>query len=221
MSDRRFPAPQWLLAIAFAAVAGGSGCRKSGDVEAAREGAGAPPTTGEATSAGPDAAPTVAPGVEADVAAAAPSSGSTDRVPEPPAAEDGRVVRGDGYEGVILAGEETAAGAGEPWTPSIDDVATAERLVREQLSRMTASPAYQQEQVGELVARLPEYRRQYVARRGPDGHRVLWINFFRLRGESDWTSGLVVVRGGGHDFFNLEVDLDAAACRDLRINSPR
>jgi hypothetical protein len=221
MRGQRLPVPVWLPAIALVVVACGPGCRKRGDIDVTREGTGTRPTTDEATSFVPETAPTALPSAEAGVAAIAVPRASTDSVPEAPATESARMVRGAGYEGMILTGEGLAAGAAEPWTPSTDDVAAAERLVREQLPGMAASPAYQQEKVGEIVVRLPEYRRQYVARRGPDGHRVLWINFFRSPDEPDWTAGLVVVRGGGHDYFNLEVDLDAGACRALQINSPR
>jgi hypothetical protein len=110
------------------------------------------------------------------------------------------------------------------YTPSPADVEQAEQLIAKQLPSMTASPAYQQEKLPEIVARLSSYVRQYVGLKTPQGQRVLWVSFILSPARHpEWRTGLVTVRGGGHGYFSLMVNLDAgaSACQELRINSPR
>jgi len=158
---------------------------------------------------------------DSTVPSSADAAGGTDGAEAP---EGGpRMVRGEGYEGVILDSQDAEGDdpGGQTWLPTAADVAKAEQLVREQLPGLTASPEYQQGVVRDITDHLSEYRRQYVGRPVEGGRRVLWINFFRSAGFPEWTTGVVFVRGGGHDYFNLTVDLDDRRCGELQINSPR
>ena len=138
---------------------------------------------------------------------------------------EGRIVEGPGYRGVIFP-EEADVGPSAPggrWTPTAADIAQAERFVREQLAVLAASPSSRQEAVPRIAARLAESRRQYVGLRGEDGEQSIWVNFFTTPEDRhpDWTRSVVSVPGGGEDYFQLTVDMDAFACRGLRINASR
>jgi len=138
---------------------------------------------------------------------------------------EGRIVEGPGYRGVVFPAEaeEGPSAPGGRWTPTEADIAVAERFVREKLPSLAASPSYQQEAVPRIVARLAEYRRQYVGLRGESGELSVWVNFFAGPADQypDWTRSVVLVRGGGEAYFQLTVDMDAFSCRELRINSSR
>jgi hypothetical protein len=108
------------------------------------------------------------------------------------------------------------------YTPSAADVEQAERLIARQLPSLTATPAYQQPRLPEIVARLARYSRQYFGLKTPNGQRVLWVSFLlSTAAHPGWRTAQVSVRGGGHGYFDLLVNLDAGACQELRINSPR
>jgi hypothetical protein len=153
--------------------------------------------------------------------------------PEPAAAQEGvtvggiegRIIKGPGYRGVVFpeSAEVGPPTAHNRWTPTDADVAEAERLVREGLSSLVPSPSSQKEAVPRIVARLAEYRRQYVGLRAEAGEQTVWINFFRAGEDQypDWKRSIVSIRGGGEDYFQLTVDMDAFSCRGLRINLPR
>ncbi|MBI5485819.1 MAG: hypothetical protein HY905_00650 [Deltaproteobacteria bacterium] len=138
---------------------------------------------------------------------------------------EGRIVEGPGYRGVVLP-EEVEAGPPAPggrWTPTEADVAQAERLVREHLGALAASPAGRGTAVSRLVARLADYRRQYVGLRGEDAEQSMWINFFDApeAEHPGWTRATVSACGAGDGCFQLTVDMDAFLCRGLRIGPPR
>jgi hypothetical protein len=138
---------------------------------------------------------------------------------------EGRIVEGPGYRGVAFpdSAEVGPSTTGNRWTPTDADVAEAERLVRERLASLVPSPSHQAEAVPRIVARLTEYRRQYVGLRAEDGEQTMWINFFRAGADQhpDWTRSIVSVRGGGEDYFQLTVDMESFSCCGLRINPPR
>jgi hypothetical protein len=142
-----------------------------------------------------------------------------------PAGSEGRIVDGPGYRGVIFAADVEAGptAPGGRWTPTAADIAEAERLVREKLPSLTASPSDQQAAVPRIAARLAEYRRQYVGLRAADGQPSIRVSFFAGPEDRhpDWTRSIVSVRGGGEDYFQLTVDMETSSCRELRINSPR
>ncbi len=111
-----------------------------------------------------------------------------------------------------------------PWSPSAVDLDAADRLLVACVPTLEPAVADHAEARSKIVAGLAEYRRQFVPFRDSQGHRLLWINLFRDRAgdhHPDWRTELVSVRGGGHGYFSILVDLDGGRCSDLRINSPR
>lgn len=135
---------------------------------------------------------------------------------------EGRLIEGRGFRGVIFP-EDAAVGPSAPgghWTPTDADIVEAERHVRQQLASLVAAPAARPGAAPRLAGRLAEYRRQYVGLRGESAEQSIWINFFAAPDDRhpDWTRTRVSVSGGGEDYFQLVVDMDAFTCRELRIN---
>ena len=107
-------------------------------------------------------------------------------------------------------------------TPTAEEVSKAEGWIATQLPALKVSPDYQQKTLPEIIKRLPDYARQYFGYADAKGRRSLWVNFIlNPERHEEWERELVTVRGGGHGYFNLWVDLEAATCRELRINSPK
>jgi len=193
------------LSFGIACLVAAAGCRNAGD--------GAATTTPRSDAGSRDESVTV------------PAPTAPAQQGEAMGGSEGRIVEGPGYRGVIFPAEaeEGPSAPGGRWTPTEADVAVAERFVRERLPSLAASPSYQQDAVPRIVARLAEYRRQYVGLRGESGELSIWVSFFLAPEEQhpDWTRSVVLVRGGGEAYFQLTVDMDAFNCRELKINSSR
>ncbi|MBN2494901.1 MAG: hypothetical protein JXR96_09955 [Deltaproteobacteria bacterium] len=138
-----------------------------------------------------------------------------------PSADQNRLVEG---RGVIFSASYASEQAGiEPelarFTPTEDDVQTAEDLIAAQLPRLLETHPDAQR----IISALPQYRRQYFGVMNRKGHRSLRIHFFHRGEEHDdsWKREVVSVRGGGHRYFELSVDLDEKRCRGLHVHGPR
>lgn len=122
-----------------------------------------------------------------------------------------------------VAAEHGLNKGSETWQPTPQDLALTNSLLAVCLPTLPAKPNYQADKTSQIVSALVEYRRQWVPHRDGQSHRILWLNAFRDRSNRhpDWRTKLVSVKGGGHDYFSVLIDLDTQRCTDLRINSPR
>ena len=115
-------------------------------------------------------------------------------------------------EGVILpgAGEGWFGPESKSWTPSEDDVRTAEPVVLERIG--AEEPA--------LFARLGEYLCQFIGIIW-EGRRRIYFNFFHRQQDGadvDWRTEGVFVMDGGDDYFHAVYDVDSGECVAFYVN---
>ncbi|MBN1770946.1 MAG: hypothetical protein JXB32_06795 [Deltaproteobacteria bacterium] len=127
-----------------------------------------------------------------------------------------RTASGEGYEGVVFVGED--------WTPGDAEIDRAEELIAAQLPTLAPTPASRARDLPDIVAALPEYRRQYVpiGARERSG-RVLEVVFLRDadRMHPEWRLNPVSACNERPGDFRLEVLLDAARCDGLAMRARR
>jgi hypothetical protein len=124
---------------------------------------------------------------------------------------DAGTINTGGVEGVIFpAGQAGANGLAFPttWTPSESDIAAAGPRIEAFLKSSAPS----------LASRLPKYRCQYFGIT-VEGKQRIYCNFFaRDAGFRDWKSRHVFVLDGGHQYFQLQYDVESSQCMYLMIN---
>jgi hypothetical protein len=140
-------------------------------------------------------------------------------VPIAPAPSTWTPVAGAGYQGVIvpaatapdfarwLTGREAAGG----WDPTPDDVARLEAALPAFLASAPNTP-------GDLMQKLPGYKRQYAGIIDGDGRSLILVNAFCDAGGTDWQSQPVLVLDGGDCFFHISYDPAAGTFSGLTIN---
>jgi hypothetical protein len=161
------------------------------------------------------------------------------------------VVSGKGYRGVIFPRppfKVEAFGGDAAWTPTSEDVAALESLLKTALENAVTDPAQitgprrassdltgdelrslregHTEEIGKILRRLGTYRRQYagISRKGT---RTIIVNLFPeepTRGDDwhrEWRSEWVDVKGGGIGYWHICFDVRRKAFHDFYANSPR
>lgn len=144
------------------------------------------------------------------------------------------VVISPGVEGAIIPeasvppGLPTPAYPGASWTPARSDVQLLETRLPEFLRRAAQQVppsaglglAPTPRQIGDLSARLRQFRRQYIGVT-TEGRRRVRVSAFPVSGFPDWRERLVTVLGGGCSFWRAEFDVETAQFVGLGCNSPR
>ncbi|HRV81217.1 MAG TPA: hypothetical protein P5218_07275 [Planctomycetota bacterium] len=115
-------------------------------------------------------------------------------------------------------GLEQPAGA---WTPTVAEVAQLERLLPAALQRGVEAPEslggasrpdWLRSEIPQILAHLPEYRRQYVGLVDAQGQRTILVRAFAGPGvdgsfpNEDWLQNLVIVDDGGFWYWQIEFD---------------
>jgi hypothetical protein len=161
------------------------------------------------------------------------------------------VVSGHGYRGVIFPRppfKVEAFGGDASWTPTSEDIATLESLLKTVLENAVADPEQitgphraasdltreelrrwrktHSEEIGKILRKLGTYRRQYagVSRKGT---RTIVVNLFPeepVSGDDwhrEWRSEWVEVQGGGAAYWGIHFDVRKKVFHDFYANSPR
>ncbi len=142
-------------------------------------------------------------------------------------------LSGEGYEGAFLAAAQAPwiVGAAErEWQPTPDDVRALERNLRVELERVQADPhsvdpyataesrrAFVRREVGEILERLPSYRRQYIGVIDSTGRKTIFINAFpgptwpegATFDFSSWRDQFIAVSDGGFWYWQARYDVEA------------
>lgn len=107
----------------------------------------------------------------------------------------------DGIEGVIVAEADVAAFGvnDEPWTPTVDNVISAEQAIAEEQGD------------------LPDHRRQYAGYI-EDGDHMIFVNGFCDDFGQDWEREPIIVMDGGECFFNAVYNVDSATLEWFTFN---
>lgn len=138
--------------------------------------------------------------------------------------QDGVEVAGDGYHGWLIdpdAHEGWMFPDGvEPFFPTEEEAATAEAVLAEQLPvEHDRATEWQREQLGEVLADLGSYERQYAGG-VVEGANLLYVNALCTTdvGGGDLSTDLIGVDDGGSCFWNATVDLDEGTLVHVSVN---
>ena len=104
----------------------------------------------------------------------------------------------------------------KPYTPSIEEIQTAEDVLLECYNKEasgTANPFYGR--------KLDDYYRQFVGAEIEGGDKVIWINCF-CKNEIDtfkkWKTDILIVADGGNCFFHVNINLKRKEYYGLMVN---
>lgn len=50
-----------------------------------------------------------------------------------------------------------------------------------------------------------------------EGNKIIWCNFFKFP-EDDWKDTIIIVKDGGHAYWQIEYDITNRDCQNLMIN---
>lgn len=141
--------------------------------------------------------------------------------------ERGEQLRWLGFEGAVAF-----------WEPSAEDIRSLEGVLRSELEQgaeqperlsdyAVGRPDYQdwvRDRVHEILARLPDYRRQYIGFESADGSRRIMLSAFPGPAFQDvfefprWREELVVVTDGGSRYWSVVYDLEIGTLREFACN---
>ncbi len=127
--------------------------------------------------------------------------------------QDSRSVKTDKVNGLIctnFADWKSMVKATEFWTPTKDDVLTAEDQIEAYLKKDSKF------HTPDLWRKLPEYKRQYIGI-VVNGHQRIFCNFF-CWSQLPLNEKPVFVFDGGECFFRIQYDLDEKTCYDFNAN---
>ncbi|WP_400192187.1 hypothetical protein [Hymenobacter sp. B81] len=134
-------------------------------------------------------------------------------------------VRGRQYRGVIFGTEYSIARAtglrDARYRPTAQEVAVAERLLRQQLKALNSGLSSQGGGQPVIHRSLGRYRRQYFGLINASGEKVIYINCVWGRdayATASLGSALVTVLDGGSQYWNVKVNLTRGVVYDLAVN---
>jgi hypothetical protein len=149
-------------------------------------------------------------------------------VPPTPKSAENTLIETAEYTGVIISDVGASKfsylfdeSSNEFWEPSIDDVSSTEKCIRQYLVSVEQEPkldAYQKEKVAFILENLAQYRRQYVGI-VVDGKRRIWVNsFFVDDSFPNWDRVPVDVEDGGRYFWQIEYLLLEDDCINFYVH---
>ena len=101
------------------------------------------------------------------------------------------------------------------WEPSVDDVSSAEKCIRQFLVSAQQNPkldTYQKQSAAFILENLETYRRQYVGI-VVDGEKQIWCNlFFSDDSFPEWKRIPVDVDGGGKHYWQMDYIVPRDEC---------
>jgi hypothetical protein len=107
------------------------------------------------------------------------------------------------------------------WEPSVKDVSSAERCIKQYLESMRDDPeldARPEAHAAFILENLGRYRRQYVGI-VVNGERRIWINaFFAEDSYPEWQRRPVYVLDGGNYYWDIAYVLPTDACIDFHVH---
>lgn len=117
----------------------------------------------------------------------------------------------DNYIGIFPGGAES-----KPFTPSIEEVALAEKLLRQAIDTIHF---YGHERF--VRNNLRKYLRQYFGYINSQGERIIEINALWKRDEdedSKWLTGREFVNDGGDHYWQIKINLTNKECFAFSVN---
>lgn len=138
--------------------------------------------------------------------------------------DDPTHVKGKGYEGYIF--DEThfvmvsVQQQKSRYTPTKDDVAAAEKLLKEKLPSINKGRVNQIRSCPVIDKKLKRYKRQYVGFINDKGEKILWINLIWVKRvtESELSKDIVSVQDGCSYYWNVKINVTTGEVFDLRVN---
>lgn len=120
-------------------------------------------------------------------------------------------VCGKGYEGYIFDATHFVMVSVQQqknrYTPTTDDVAAAEKLLKKDLQTINKNLINQIGSCPVIDKKLKKYKRQYVGFINDKGEKILWINFVwdkRLT-ESELSEDIISVQDGCSYYWNIKM----------------
>ncbi|MDF3076604.1 MAG: hypothetical protein K0S09_493 [Sphingobacteriaceae bacterium] len=138
-------------------------------------------------------------------------------------------VKGDSFEGSSISKDFVLPFMSDipkefRFTPTAQDIETAELLLSSQLRAVNAKLEHQGKNIGPVIHdNLPKYARQYYGYITATGERIvlvsnLWGANYKTEQEKSWKRGAVVVMDGGSNYWQIKANLTTHKLFDLFVN---
>jgi len=138
----------------------------------------------------------------------------------------GRNIQGKGFEGYIFLKDQSISpltfdDLKERFTPSEQEIAAAEQLIKAQLIKINQPLINQGRNCPIIHKNLDKYKRQYVGYINAQGEKVIWVNFIwgkRRDLLSGLNKGVITVLDGCSYYWNIKVNISKGTLYALQIN---
>jgi len=135
-------------------------------------------------------------------------------------------VRGRNFEGYIFPKEQNIGPVSfddikERFTPSAQEIATAEQFIENQLAKVNESLVNQVGNCPIIHKNLSKYKRQYVGYINEQGDKVIWVNFIWGKRKdllSNLNKDVIIVLDGCSYYWNIKVNINKGMLYALQVN---
>lgn len=135
-------------------------------------------------------------------------------------------VKTNDYEGVIFCAncpENLKDDKAYRWSPTEEDIALAEKLIKKYIVRSVEKKHYMPNQYSSPIVHqnFDKYYRQYLGLKDKRGRKILYVKCFWKDRENKfpgWKRKLIGVLDGGSYYWTIKVNLKKKKCFDYRVN---
>lgn len=134
-------------------------------------------------------------------------------------------IKTKGFDGYIFPKEyiltAPICNMKDRFTPTAQDVAKAELLLKTQLPEVNSSLINQGNGNPIVHKALKKYKRQYVGFIDNTGDSIIWINFiWKNQVSESFSKDIMIVLDGSSYFWNVKVNCNKNRVFDLQVNGP-
>lgn len=105
------------------------------------------------------------------------------------------------------------------YTPSNEDIAKAERLIKKRIAYVNRNHENQEGKCPVIDEHMNKYERQYVGFTDIYGYRIVWVNFiWDESGKLNLFDDVILTKGGCAHFWHIKVNIDTEKIYGLEVN---